>query len=34
MQLEFTPEILEELNYERYRHPFAVGATADGSACG
>jgi transposase len=24
MQLEFTPEILEELNYERYRHPLPL----------
>jgi transposase len=24
MQLEFTPAILEELNYERYRHPFPL----------
>jgi DNA-binding NarL/FixJ family response regulator len=24
-QLEFTPEILEVLNYERYRHPVALG---------
>jgi transposase len=25
MQLEFTPEILEVLNYERYRHPLPLG---------
>ena len=24
MQLEFTPEILDELNYERYRHPMPL----------
>jgi transposase len=24
MQLEFTPESLEELNYERYRHPLPI----------
>jgi transposase len=24
MQLEFTPEVLEELNYERYRHPLPL----------
>jgi transposase len=24
MQLEFPPEILEELNYERYRHPLPI----------
>ena len=24
MQLEFTPEILEVLNYERYRHPIPL----------
>ena len=24
MQLEFTPEILEELNYERYHHPLPL----------
>jgi len=24
MQLEFTPEILEVLNYERYRHPLPL----------
>ena len=24
MQLEFTPVILEELNYERYRHPLPL----------
>jgi transposase len=24
MQLEFTPEVLEELNYERYRHPLPM----------
>lgn len=24
MQLEFTPEILDELNYERYRHPLPL----------
>src|SRR6201988_3612819 len=24
MQLEFTPEILGELNYERYRHPIPL----------
>jgi len=25
MQLEFTPEILEGLNSERYRHPIPLG---------
>src|SRR5262249_50565788 len=24
MQLEFTPEVLKELNYERYRHPLPL----------
>ena len=24
MELEFTPEVLEELNYERYRHPLPI----------
>lgn len=24
MQLEFTPEVLAELNYERYRHPLPI----------
>ena len=24
MQLEFTPEVLDELNYERYRHPLPL----------